>query len=59
LKCRIVSETLLGKVFYIYGSTWHMLSGSLSPRQGASSGCGQRDSLQIWTKAANIFNKQI
>jgi hypothetical protein len=35
-----------------------MLSGSLSPRHGASSGCGWRNGLQVWRVAANTFNKQ-
>jgi hypothetical protein len=35
-----------------------MLSGSLSPENGASSGRGQRDDLQLWRLAANTFNKQ-
>jgi hypothetical protein len=33
-----------------------MISGSLSPRHGASSGCGWRNGLQIWKVAANILN---
>jgi hypothetical protein len=32
--------------------------GPLSLQHGASSGCGWRDSLQQWTVAVNIFNKQ-
>jgi hypothetical protein len=35
-----------------------MISGSPSPRHGASSGCGWRNGLQIWRVAANILNKQ-
>jgi hypothetical protein len=35
-----------------------MLSGSLSPRHGASSGCGWRNGLQVWRVAANTLNKQ-
>jgi hypothetical protein len=35
-----------------------MLGGSLSPQHGASSGCGWRNSLQLWRAAANILNKQ-
>jgi hypothetical protein len=35
-----------------------VLSGSLSPRHGASSGCGWRNGLQLWKVAANILNKQ-
>jgi hypothetical protein len=31
-----------------------MISGSLSPRHGASSGCGWRNGLRIWRVAANI-----
>jgi hypothetical protein len=35
-----------------------MISGSLPPQHGATSGCGYRYSLQIWRAAANIMNKQ-
>jgi hypothetical protein len=35
-----------------------VLSGSLSPRHGASSGCGWRNDLQLWKVAANTLNKQ-
>ena len=35
-----------------------IISGSLSPLHGASSGCGWRNDLQIWKVAANILNKQ-
>jgi len=35
-----------------------MISGSLSPRHGASSGCGWRNGLQIRRIAANILNKR-
>jgi hypothetical protein len=35
-----------------------VVSGSLSPRHGASSGCGRRNGLQIWRVAANSLNKQ-
>jgi hypothetical protein len=38
--------------------TGTVISGSLSPRHGASSGCGWRNGLQIWKVAANILNKQ-
>jgi hypothetical protein len=31
---------------------------SLSPQHGASSGCGRRNGLQLWSVAANILNKQ-
>jgi hypothetical protein len=36
-----------------------MITGSLSPRHGASSGCGWRNGLQLWRVAANILNKQL
>jgi hypothetical protein len=35
-----------------------MLSGSLSPRHGASSGCGWSNDLQLCRVAANTLNKQ-
>jgi hypothetical protein len=35
-----------------------VLSGSLSPRHGASSGCGWRNGIQLWRVAVNILNKQ-
>jgi hypothetical protein len=35
-----------------------VISGSLSPRHGESSGCGWRNGLQIWRVAENILNKQ-
>jgi hypothetical protein len=35
-----------------------MISGSLSPRHGASSGCGWRNSHLIWRVAANTLKKQ-
>ena len=34
-----------------------VISGSLSPRYGASSGCGWRNGLQIRNEASNVFNK--
>ena len=34
-----------------------VISGSLSPRYGASLGCGWRNDLQIEFEASNIFNK--
>jgi hypothetical protein len=34
-----------------------VISGSLSPRHGASSGCGWRNGLQMWRVSANILNK--
>ena len=37
---------------------WTAIGGSLSPRHGASSGCGWRNGLQIRRVAANILNKQ-
>jgi hypothetical protein len=33
--------------------------GSLSLQHGMSSGCGWRNSLQLWRLAANILNKQL
>lgn len=35
-----------------------MFGGFPSTRHGASSGCGRRNSLQIWRLPANILNKQ-
>ena len=35
-----------------------VISGSLSPQHGASSGCGWRNCLQIWRVAANVLNNQ-
>jgi hypothetical protein len=35
-----------------------VLSGSLSPRHGTSSGCTWRNGLQLWKVAANTLNKQ-
>jgi len=35
-----------------------LIRGPLSPRHGASSGCGWRRRPPIWTVAANILNKQ-
>ena len=35
-----------------------MVSGSLSPLHGASSGCGYSNGLQILRAASNILNKQ-
>jgi hypothetical protein len=37
---------------------FNKLGGSLSPQHGTSSGCGWRNSLQLWRVAANISNKQ-
>jgi hypothetical protein len=34
-----------------------MISGSLSPRHGASSGCGWRNDLRIWRVAANMQSR--
>jgi hypothetical protein len=36
-----------------------MLSGSLSPRHEASSGCGWRNGLQLWRVPANTLYKQL
>jgi hypothetical protein len=36
-----------------------VLSGSVSPRHGASSGCGWRNGLQLWRVAANTLTKQL
>jgi hypothetical protein len=36
-----------------------MLGGLLSPRQGASSGSGWRNGLQLWRVAANIMKEQL
>jgi hypothetical protein len=38
--------------------THTVLSGSLSLRHGASSGCGWWNGLQLWRVAANTLNKQ-
>jgi hypothetical protein len=35
-----------------------VLSGSLSPRHGASSGCGWKNGLQLRRIAANTLNKR-
>ena len=35
-----------------------MISESLSPKHGASSGCRWRNGLQIWSITVNILNKQ-
>jgi hypothetical protein len=35
-----------------------MISGSLSPQHGASSGYGWRNDLRVWRVAANTLNKQ-
>jgi hypothetical protein len=40
------------------GQSVSVISGSLSPQHGVSSGCGWRNGLQIWRVAANIRNKQ-
>jgi hypothetical protein len=37
---------------------YSVLSGSLSPRHGAPSGCGWRNGLQLWSVAANTLNKK-
>jgi hypothetical protein len=36
---------------------YSMISGSLSPRHGASSGCGWRKGLRIWRLAANMQSR--
>jgi hypothetical protein len=41
-----------------YCHTVAKLGGSLSPQNGAPSGCGWRNGLQLWRVAANILNKQ-
>jgi hypothetical protein len=45
-------------LFKIVCNTVFVVSGSLSPRYGACSGCGRKNGLQIWWVAANILNKQ-
>jgi len=35
-----------------------MLGGSLSPWHGASSGCGWREVLWVWSVTVNLLNKQ-
>jgi hypothetical protein len=42
----------------IYMTVESVISGSLSPRHGASSGCGWMNSLRIWRVAADTLNKQ-
>jgi hypothetical protein len=44
--------------FVLKGLHYSVISGSLSPQQGASSGRGLGNGLRIWSVAANIFNKQ-
>ena len=44
--------------FVLKGLHYSVISGSLSPQQGASSGCGLGNGLRIWSVDANIFNKQ-
>jgi hypothetical protein len=41
-----------------YVARMAVLSGSLSPRHGATSRCGWRNGLQLWRVAANTLNKQ-
>jgi hypothetical protein len=43
-------------VFFFY-KRWKVYP--LSPRHGASSGCGWRNGLQVWRVAANILNKRL
>jgi hypothetical protein len=45
--------------FVLKGLHYSVISGSMSPQQGASSGCGLGNGLRIWSLAANIFNKQL
>jgi hypothetical protein len=46
------------KYFYLIKQTESVISGSLSPRHGAFSGCGWRNGLQYAGVAENILNKQ-
>jgi hypothetical protein len=48
------------KVIDLYSANLNcsLISGSLSPRHGASSGCGWRNGFQMWRVAANTLNKQ-
>jgi hypothetical protein len=48
LLCSVLKERPFGS----------LLGGSLSPRHGASSGCGWRNGLQLRRVAANTLNKQ-
>jgi hypothetical protein len=41
-----------------YAGNISLLGGSLSPRHGASSGCGWRGGLQLWRVTTNGLNKQ-
>jgi hypothetical protein len=45
-------------IFFLFKEKVSVISGSLSPRHGASSGCWWRKGLQIFIVAANILNKQ-
>jgi len=51
----IVRRILFSSMIKMY--IW-VISGSLSPRLGSSSGCGRRNDFQIWRAAANILNMQ-
>ena len=52
--CTISRPTDIVTCIYIYT----VISGSLSPRHGASAGYGWRNGLQMCRVAANILNKQ-
>jgi hypothetical protein len=52
--CRLKEIICYVYIINIYIS----ISGSLSPRHGAFSGCGWRNGLRIWTVSENTLNKQ-
>jgi hypothetical protein len=51
-------ELLFHFCFVLLLFSLSVISGSLSPRHGASSGCGWRNGLRIWRVAASTSNKQ-
>jgi hypothetical protein len=55
----LCQPTCLLSVWRYYSLMWKSLvSLSLSPQHGVSSGCGWRNGLQIWRVAASILNTQ-
>jgi hypothetical protein len=58
--CALWIESVVHSFNVVYSSEkcWSMINGSLSSQHCVSSGCGWRNSLQVWKVAANVLNKQ-
>jgi hypothetical protein len=52
-----MTKANIRNIFCRFNVVMSMISRSLSPRHGASSGCGWRNGLRIWRVAANMQSR--